>query len=494
MVPYADLMSTLVILFLALFAMSYSDRSLELENLVAQVESKMASGAQAAPARERLHEVDVAEQIQQAMKGLALRDFGVTVDSRYVRLRLPAPVLFSEGSDRINPDAAPLLRALGRLFSQVPNPILVEGFTDDVPVVGGRFHDNWKPGLVRPRAVRRSLLGGRDRASRGEVLHPRLRAIPPSRLERRRGGPLGQPAHRDQPDPGNAKGRTLGVVLVPLLAIGLVVSAQEAANPLPKVIQEQYQEAFQFYSSGQYQKAVLKWEQILQEDHAQASARTMIEKARRTIWRLTRDKQKELSEMVLRGQYQKAQVALQPLLDLDPDDPKLEGFRQRLQNVVEIAPALAGDSRASRAAVRGMAGYLDFDPDYQLAYDGLRYALELTADDDLYQRLEDLVLSEQPQLAKDAVTPGMTLMAYKQHIALSDIYDGRYSHAISVLVEILRLEPNNVTGWERLGSAYFCLGLKAKAAAAWKEALKLSPNDPSLKKFLTRKRPLKCGR
>ncbi len=274
---------------------------------------------------------------------------------------------------------------------------------------------------------------------------------------------------------------------------GAALAQQPAAKPLSQQLQQEYQEAFQFYSSGHYQKAVLKWELILEQDPQQASARAMIGRARRTIWALTRVRQRQILGLIAGGRFQQAQVALQPFLDLDPDDPRLESFRQRLQSVVEIVPTLARSDAASRAAVIAMTGYLDFVPDYQLAYDGLRYALERTRKAELYRKLEDLVISDQPQLADDEVTPGLTLIDYKQRAALNDIYDGRYSGAIKILVEIIKLEPRNVPAWERLGSAYYCLGLKAKAAVAWKEALRLSPNDPSLRQFLVRRRPLKCG-
>src|SRR5579883_788797 len=105
MIPYADLMSTLVILFLALFAMSYTNESLQAQQLLAKIESSVSSKTQAKAAQDRLEETELAQKIQEQMKGLALRDFGVTVDSRYVRLRLPSPVLFPEGSATLSPEA-----------------------------------------------------------------------------------------------------------------------------------------------------------------------------------------------------------------------------------------------------------------------------------------------------------------------------------------------------------------------------------------------------
>lgn len=258
-------------------------------------------------------------------------------------------------------------------------------------------------------------------------------------------------------------------------------------------IQTQYKAAFNFYTGGDYQKAVLKWEQILQKYPDQDTARDMIAKARRMIWRVTRQRQQEITAFIHKGLYQKAQVSLQPLLDLDPDDPRLISFRQRLQNVVEIVPALETRDGASRAVRTGLGAFLEFEPDYPLAYDGMRYALEKTGGNALFQRLLEMILAERPELIKDEITAGMTLISYKQHNALSDIYDGRYAQAIKNLEEVVALEPENVIALERLGSSYYCLGLKNQARDTWKEALRIAPDDPSLKKFLSRHKPLKCG-
>jgi len=282
------------------------------------------------------------------------------------------------------------------------------------------------------------------------------------------------------------------MILESILLLALAARAEEP-DKIPPHMQQEYQEAFEFFSHADYPKAVLKWEQILQESPTQATARTMIAKARNAIWKVTRDRQRRINDLVAAGEYQKAQVELQPFLDVDPDDPRLESFRQRLQNVCEITPRMPVEGKAGHAAAVGVGAYLAFDPDYQLAYDGLRYAIEKSGGTDLYRRFVDLLLSEQPRLSSDDVTPGMKLIDYKQHIALNDIYDGRYAGAIKALVDILRLEPENVVAWERLGSAYYCLGLKSKAASAWRQALKISPDDPGLQKFLNRKKPLKCS-
>ena len=150
MVPYADLMSTLVLLFMTLFAASYSTRPPEYDRALAHMEKEMGSGPQA---DKRFDETDLAVQIKDELARLRLSDFGVRVTARQVSLTLPNPVLFSEGSASLSPDAATILVPLARLFAKSANPILLEGHTDDVRIVGGRLRSNWELSAARSFAV-----------------------------------------------------------------------------------------------------------------------------------------------------------------------------------------------------------------------------------------------------------------------------------------------------------------------------------------------------
>ena len=156
MVPYADLMSTLVLLFMSLFAMSYAERPPEYDRALARIEIELSDDVQA---RERLKETELAVKIKVELDRLALRDFGVQVSSRRVRLTLPSPVLFAEGSARLAPDAARVMTPLARLFAECRNPVLVEGHTDDVRIVGGRLRTNWELSAARSFSVIEFLIG-----------------------------------------------------------------------------------------------------------------------------------------------------------------------------------------------------------------------------------------------------------------------------------------------------------------------------------------------
>jgi chemotaxis protein MotB len=155
MVPYADLMSILMLLFLMLFATSHSMDTPEHGRAVAHLEKEMGSGPKA---DKRFDEADLAVQIKDEMGRLRLSDFGVRVTARQVRLTLPNPVLFGEGSATLSADAGAILIPLARLFSKCENPILIEGYTDDVRLTKSPYRSNWELSAARSFAVVEYLL------------------------------------------------------------------------------------------------------------------------------------------------------------------------------------------------------------------------------------------------------------------------------------------------------------------------------------------------
>ena len=209
--------------------------------------------------------------------------------------------------------------------------------------------------------------------------------------------------------------------------------AADAPGATSPAIQQYYQSALEFYTAGDYRRAIMKWNEILKEDPNQRTADTMILEARRQIVILTRKKRRETFEMIRTGYYQKALLALEVLLDQDPGDPQITSLRSRLDKVIKISPVIAVTDKASRMALRGLEGYLAMTEDAQLAYNGLRYAVELKPKDADYRALLELLLVEHPSLTSDAVTPGMTFMEYKHFVALHHIYDAKYHLAVAVL-------------------------------------------------------------
>ncbi|MDX6771026.1 MAG: OmpA family protein [Elusimicrobiota bacterium] len=209
MVPYADLMSCLVLLFMSLFAYSFQNKGPEVQKALARIETDVSAPTQATAAEERLAETDLAVRIKEELDGLKLKDFGVEVDARSVKLTLPSPVLFAEGSVRLSPEADAVLAPLATLLARYPNPVLVEGHTDDVRIVGGRFRSNFELSAGRSFSVIESFLA---------------RGLAPGRFHAR-----GYGEHRPVASNATAAGRAANR----RIEISLVRELREPGGPLP---------------------------------------------------------------------------------------------------------------------------------------------------------------------------------------------------------------------------------------------------------------------
>lgn len=198
MVPYADLMSNLMILFLALFAYSYLNRSPEFDRAMQNIESNLAKEHEEAEAAQRLQEAQLAVLMRERLSRLALRDFGVRVSARYIHLSLPNPVLFPEGSERLNPSAVPVLAPLAELLATVDNPVLIAGHTDDVPIVGGHYRTNWELSAARAFSVIEFFAG---------------QGLPPGRFQARGHGEF-RPVAPNDTEANRARNRRIEIRLV----------------------------------------------------------------------------------------------------------------------------------------------------------------------------------------------------------------------------------------------------------------------------------------
>lgn len=252
-------------------------------------------------------------------------------------------------------------------------------------------------------------------------------------------------------------------------------------------IKQYYQEALDFYAHEDYRAAIIKWTAVLKEDPDQRTAQTMIVSARKRIAVLTREKRRSAFDFIAAGEYRKAFLELQVLLDQDPGDPELEATQRRLDGIIKLAPQIAPITKAARASVLGLKGYLALPPDLRLAHNALRYAQETAPNEELYKNLLGLLYEEYPSLTTaDAVTPGMKLLEYKHYVALHQIYDAKHHQAILTLNEILMFEPGDLMALKRLGSAYYSLGRMDDARSAWSAALKHAPHDKTLEHFLAK--------
>jgi len=77
----------------------------------------------------------------------------VTVEDRFLKVKLAAGDFFEAGDASLRPQALPVLDAIAQEVLPIGRPLLVEGHTDDQPVSGARYRDNWELSAVRAATV-----------------------------------------------------------------------------------------------------------------------------------------------------------------------------------------------------------------------------------------------------------------------------------------------------------------------------------------------------
>lgn len=96
----------------------------------------------------------ITEEIVEAMDGLIQDDLiSVRRNQRWLEVEIKSSILFPSGSSRLAPAAFKMLEPLAGILAKFPNPIHVEGFTDNVPIHTPQFLSNWELSAARAASV-----------------------------------------------------------------------------------------------------------------------------------------------------------------------------------------------------------------------------------------------------------------------------------------------------------------------------------------------------
>jgi chemotaxis protein MotB len=200
-IPYADMLTLLMALFMMLFAISSVDLK-KFEALAASLNAEFGggdrsiveggesvfdgAGPEAAPAP--VVGPTRAEQAEEALQREEARERAAAVESQQlhaieeqireravlagiadsVQFRREArglvvtivtdQVMFQPGQAEVQPGGAALLREVATAISDLPNQVAVEGHTDDVPISNSLFRSNWELSTARATEVLRYLV------------------------------------------------------------------------------------------------------------------------------------------------------------------------------------------------------------------------------------------------------------------------------------------------------------------------------------------------
>jgi len=104
---------------------------------------------------------DIGDEVARAMAPLVLKDeVIIRRHQNWLEVEIKNDVLFPSGSATLTPSATGVVRQLANVLSGLPNPIFVEGHTDNVPISSPVFPSNWELSAARSAAVIRLLTTG----------------------------------------------------------------------------------------------------------------------------------------------------------------------------------------------------------------------------------------------------------------------------------------------------------------------------------------------
>jgi chemotaxis protein MotB len=100
----------------------------------------------------------VADEVALAMNQLVEKDI-VTIrrSDFWIEVEMKTDILFPSGSARLADSAVDIIEQLGRVLAPFPNPIRVEGHTDNKPIKTAVFYSNWELSAARAGSVVRVL-------------------------------------------------------------------------------------------------------------------------------------------------------------------------------------------------------------------------------------------------------------------------------------------------------------------------------------------------
>ncbi|MBI5743179.1 MAG: OmpA family protein [Elusimicrobia bacterium] len=150
MVPYADLMSCMVILFLALYGFSYNMKGSEYEKALAQMQKELGMKH----AAEKLKELEAAKKVEEDLKDqIKEGSLGVEVTTSRIKLTFASPVLFDSGSADLKNSARAVLDPVADSLLKMDNLVIVEGHTDSDRMLGRKFASNRELSIMRAFSV-----------------------------------------------------------------------------------------------------------------------------------------------------------------------------------------------------------------------------------------------------------------------------------------------------------------------------------------------------
>jgi chemotaxis protein MotB len=150
MVPFADLMSCLVILFLALYVFSFNMKKSDYEIAIANLQKELGVKG----AGKKVEELEATKQVEKDLKKqIDEGSLGMEVTTSRIKLTFSSPILFDSGSAVLKDSAKVVLDPVSVSLLKLGTKVIVEGHTDSARMLGKKFASNRELSIMRAFSV-----------------------------------------------------------------------------------------------------------------------------------------------------------------------------------------------------------------------------------------------------------------------------------------------------------------------------------------------------
>ncbi|MFA5859243.1 MAG: flagellar motor protein MotB [Elusimicrobiota bacterium] len=162
MLIYTDLMTNLMIFFLLSYCLTWlsqEDQNIAAQSFKSQFAGKNVSQLEkAVPASQQQPTVEDMEKEKKMEDELKKTYTNISINEEEMRMTLPTPVLFGLGEAVMKKEAVETLHEFAMMIKPTRNRIVVEGHTDDKPILGGKYVSNWELSAARAFSVVQYLI------------------------------------------------------------------------------------------------------------------------------------------------------------------------------------------------------------------------------------------------------------------------------------------------------------------------------------------------
>jgi len=130
LISYTDIVTVLLILFVAVAAQGLRDHPVQAATVTAPT-------------------TEPRPPLQQTEQRLQQQGLDLHREPRGLVISVPQAVLFASGDDRVSPAAYPMVAQIAAVLRDVQNKVALVGHADSIPIHNQRFKSNWELSAAR---------------------------------------------------------------------------------------------------------------------------------------------------------------------------------------------------------------------------------------------------------------------------------------------------------------------------------------------------------